>query len=77
MFPYFGKEKNFSNQPPGLKGIGQTFGPVTWAEVKGYSLEPISKQNLYDIARIDTIVDSEINDIEILIHFLQVLIFSN
>ena len=33
------------------------------AEVKGYSLEPISKQNLYDIARIDTIVDSEINDI--------------
>ena len=33
------------------------------AEVKGYSLEPTTNENLYDIAKIDTIVESEINDI--------------
>ena len=33
------------------------------AEVKGYSLEPLTNPNLFDLAKIDKILDSEINDI--------------
>lgn len=33
------------------------------AEVKGYSLDPVTKDNLYETARISDLVDSDINDI--------------
>ena len=35
------------------------------AKVKGYSLEPITNENLYDIAKIDTIVALQILYLEV------------